>query len=102
MAKTVSVERVERRNPGRADGVTWNANHYICGKQIEGDSYVCEELDTEDLETQDFEEAGRPTISISLADMIRPGKPKRSKLSSFSSSWHEPYRLLKANLVDSR
>jgi len=83
VAKTISIEKVERRNPGRADGVTWNADHYICGGQIEGDSYTGEELEPEDLDYQESEGTRRPMNSISLADMVRPGKTKRIKPRGF-------------------
>jgi hypothetical protein len=103
VAKTVSVEKLDRRNPGRADGVTWNADHYICGQQIEGDSYAGEELenDPEELESNEFEESHRPTISISLADMVRPGRPKRSESQFFSSGQQEADHLLKLKLEGS-
>lgn len=84
MAKTVTVEKLERRNPGRADGITWNADAFICAGQIEGDNYTEEveqdwklELENAGIDHQDH----RPSISVSLVDMIRPAKPRRSEFS---------------------
>lgn len=80
LAKTITVEKLERRNPGRADGITWNADAFICGGQIEDGDNPEECEDDWNVESAEREMEGqRPMFSISLADVLQPAKSRRSE-----------------------
>ncbi|KAE9396712.1 hypothetical protein BT96DRAFT_996486 [Gymnopus androsaceus JB14] len=75
------VSATDRRNPGRMDGVRWNADSFICPENVDGfesydDSSDSEEEVYDDAMSGDSRQREQAAHVVSLLDIAKPAKPK--------------------------
>ncbi|KAK6984774.1 peptide hydrolase [Favolaschia claudopus] len=87
---------MQRRNPGRMDGVQWNGDSFVCTRQIDGDEPVTTSAPSVGLifarewesgfgdEASEEKRSYNEPMVVSLMDIARPAKRRGTRFSDMS------------------